>query len=288
MATASSSSWSSETHRRRRRLRIPIAASHHVTRWLAVRFPGTFPLLFVYGYPKSGTSWASQLIADALRLPYPQHSVLPIGFEAVQQTHASYSPANQRAAYVMRDGRDVMVSLYFHLIANRERSGNAARYRSIAGLGSPDQIHELMPEFIQGQASKPFSSSVNWAEHVSSRLDANANCPVLRYEDLLSDGVRALQLTLEAFSSREALGGAAAAAINRFDFGKTTGRERGQSDPSSFLRSGRQGEWIKYFSREAAEVFDRHFGEVLVESGYAAGRDWVSEHSESIVNTRSA
>ena len=54
-------------------------ASHHVTWFLGTRFPKSIPLVFVLGYPKSGTTWACQLAADYLQLPFPRYSLLPVG-----------------------------------------------------------------------------------------------------------------------------------------------------------------------------------------------------------------
>ncbi len=35
--------------------------SHHLTWFLGTRFPKAIPLVFVVGYPKSGTTWACRL-----------------------------------------------------------------------------------------------------------------------------------------------------------------------------------------------------------------------------------
>ena len=46
-------------------------ASHHVTWIIGTRAPKLVPLVFVVGYPKSGTTWAAQLVADYLQMPFP-------------------------------------------------------------------------------------------------------------------------------------------------------------------------------------------------------------------------
>lgn len=63
------------------------AASHHVTWFLGTRFTKAIPLVFVVGYPKSGTTWACQLVADYMQLPFPRYSLLPIGCPAVVHGH---------------------------------------------------------------------------------------------------------------------------------------------------------------------------------------------------------
>ena len=55
------------------------AASHCVTFFLGLKCPRSIPMVFVLGYPKSGTTWAAQLVADYLQMPFPQHSLQPMG-----------------------------------------------------------------------------------------------------------------------------------------------------------------------------------------------------------------
>ena len=78
---------------------------------LGTRFPKSFPFVFVIAYPKSGHTWAGQLIADYLQLPAPQNTLLPIGHPAVLFTHHRVWKGFQRGVYVVRDGRAVVNSL---------------------------------------------------------------------------------------------------------------------------------------------------------------------------------
>lgn len=271
------SCWTSATQHRRRRFRLAIAASHHCNLWLGKWFPKSFPFVFVVGYPKSGTSWASQMIADCLHLPYPQHAVLPLGFSAVLQTHTKYSPDLPRSVYVIRDGRDVMVSLYFHLAANKQVSQNPSIYRGVAGLSSSQTIRERLPEFIQGQARRPFSSSLNWGDHVRSFFAADMRSPLIRYEDLREHGSATLQRVVTTLTGKPVSDQTLNATLDRFSFQRLAGRQPGKHDPQSYLRSGQSGEWRKYFSRDAAETFQEHFGEGLIAGGYVRDDSWVSD-----------
>ncbi len=55
------------------KLRMRVA-SHNLTWLLGTRFPKSIPLVFVVGYPKSGSTRAAQLVSHCLELPYPRHA----------------------------------------------------------------------------------------------------------------------------------------------------------------------------------------------------------------------
>src|SRR5690606_3457682 len=90
--------------------------SHHVTWWLGRTFKKSIPLIYVTGYPKSGTTWLTQLTADYLQLPFPRYPILPVGCPAVMHGHEMVSPHDPPGVYLVRDGRDALVSLFFHLM----------------------------------------------------------------------------------------------------------------------------------------------------------------------------
>jgi len=55
-----------------------------------------------------------------------------------------------------------------------------------------------------------------------------------------------------------------------------SGREPGSEDQTAELRKGIVGDWRNHFTREAAEVFERHAGKELLLLGYETSADWVS------------
>src|SRR6188472_2305781 len=64
------------------------------------------------GYPKSGTVWLCQLMSTYLGLPYPREYRSPIAMASVIHAHWRYDPRIPASAYITRDGRDVLLSLY--------------------------------------------------------------------------------------------------------------------------------------------------------------------------------
>jgi hypothetical protein len=255
--------------------------SHHVTWFLGRRFPNTFPLTFVIGYPKSGTTWASQLVADYLQLPFPRNSLLPVGCAAVVHGHETVRRNDRNVVYLMRDGRDALVSQYFYHarpIAEGDHPTLTARQRRLyPGLVNKADIRANLAGFVARQMKKANSSNVNWGQHVRSYFEAdNANVVLLRYEDLLEDGVQALSQAMAQLTGKPADTDRAEATIRKFAFKQQSGRAEGTEDRSAFLRKGKAGDWINHFTRQAAQIFDQACGDDLVRAGYEPDRSWVS------------
>lgn len=257
----SRASWQSSAQARRRKFGRVIAASHYVTWFLGRTFPDAIPLVFVLGYPKSGTTWACQLIADILNLPFPQDSLLPIGFPAVVHGHETWTARYRRGVYVMRDGRDALVSLYFHLCGmDPAAAPDAARFT----------------QFIKSQLRRPTAAHANWSNHVRSFLEAGAEgIPLLRYEELLTDPVDTLGTAMLALTGRDFDRDRLQRTIEKYSFSQLSGRTPGQEDRTSYLRNGRSGDWRAHFTREAAELFAETCGDTLISAGYEVDYSWV-------------
>lgn len=267
---------------RRRRYRRLISLSHYTTFWLGTRFKKAVPLMFVLGYPKSGTSWVCQLVADHFRLPFPQHSILPIGFPAVVHGHEIPSNKYPLGVYVVRDGRDVMVSCYFHMLSDLLAGGKYHRYYAVFrefDLKAPAQVN--LPKFIESQAFVSPCRDGNWGKHVSAYLKLDQpGLKLLKYEDLRTDPVGAFSDLVEAMTGSKADENQVRETIGRFSFERLAGRSPNSENTNSYLRKGVVGDWRNYFNRESALAFDKHFGDALIQWGYETDRSWVESCSE--------
>jgi hypothetical protein len=257
-----------------------VQLSHHVTWFLGTRFPKAIPLVFVVGYPKSGTTWASHLVADYLGLPWPRLSLMPVGCEAVVHGHERVWERYPRCVYVMRDGRDALVSQYFFLTRGVPEGNHprltARQRRELPGLVNKANVRENLPRFLERQMTRPHSSRANWGEHVRSYLESNKSVALLRFEDLLRDGVGTLAQAMRELTDQEPDLERARESIDRYAFERRAGRQPGQEDRSAFLRKGQAGDWRNHFTREAAEIFDRYCGEMLIRAGYEPDHAWVA------------
>ena len=256
-----------------------VAVSHLITWQLGKRFPKAVPLVFVVGYPKSGTTWACQLAAAYLRLPFPRSSLIPIGFPAVVHGHEIVEDAYPHCIYVMRDGRDVMTSLYYHirrLLLGGERRFLPADQHSIYLDGDdPEIVRQNFPRFLETQMHRTIGCKRSWGSHVQSYLQGQRpQVACLKYEDLIAGNADALATQLAKLDGNEPSVERAQFILDDYSFAKTSGRKPNVEDKSSFMRKGIAGDWKNHFTREAGEVFDQHCGDALVSAGYATDRNW--------------
>ncbi len=259
--------------------------SHTVTWMLGQRFPETFPLVFVVGYPKTGTTWACQLVADYLMLPFPRYPLLPIGFEAVVHGHELVRSRYRRGVYVMRDGRDALVSQYFYVTRYLSEGDNPAIPRVhrhlFPGMKNKADVAGNLPAFLEQVLTRPITSRP-WHEHVRSFYEVNnPGVVMLRYEDLVDTGAPALAEAMGRLTGEQPDLDRAAMSLQKFAFEKLSKRKVRQQG-AAFLRKGRSGDWVNHFTREAAEIFDRHAGEALIQAGYEHDRSWVTTTPQQI------
>lgn len=234
---------------------------------------------YACGYPKSGTVWLAELMAAYLHLPYPQNYLLPVLMPSVVHSHWRYAESRSKCVYIVRDGRDVMVSYYFHFLSEM-RSGRspgwtADRKKKLLAMRPGvelDDVQAILPAFIELEFESPRGIRINWADHVRQWLGgvSNGNVAVVRYEDLLVDGPQKLGDAIEHLDPRRDRSDDRLKQVFEFlSFRNVTGREPGSEDRSAFRRKATPGDWRTHFSEEAVATFDRRCGAILAELGYS-------------------
>lgn len=260
-------------------------AAHASTKAIAMTCGDAFPYYHVCEYPKSGGTWLARMVADCLQVPFPQNSVLPLGFSCVVQSHWSYSRRLTNAVYLHRDGRDVMVSYYFHRLRDiqlRESpfwQDHARDYERLFGKGyDPDDTARNLPIFIENEFARPRGARKNWADHVTSWLEARGREGVVfaSYEGLLADCRSEMRKIMDGLGRPDVDDWKIDAAVEKFSMRRQTGRRAGQEDRKDFIRKGVAGDWKNHFTRECAERFNELAGEALVALGYVADKGWVA------------
>lgn len=254
------------------------------TRHIALRRGRLLDMSIGCGYPKSGTVWLCQLMASYLGAPYPQNYYSPIAMRSVVHAHWRWDARLPPTAYIVRDGRDVMVSFYFFHMRTLQQSRDPSlrfrlsrKYSRLLGTRfDPMDIRSNLPRFIESTMTEgPATRGMPWHAHVRDWTENDhKNVAIVRYEDLLHDTATELAELMARLTKSEPNLRRAELAAARYSFQETTGRIGGLEDRSSFHRKGIAGDWKNHFTLEAGEVFDTYAGDVLMHLGYAGNRDW--------------
>jgi hypothetical protein len=146
--------------------------------------------VFIVGYPKSGNTWFQHLVSGLVHGVDARMSPPVLAYDLVPDVHFNafyrrYStpmffkshhlprPAYRRVVYLLRDGRDAMVSWFHYLEALRRAKLD---FLQLVTHGAPE-----MP--------------CKWHEHVEAwlRNPHGADMLVIKYEDLLAQPVEELE-----------------------------------------------------------------------------------------------
>jgi aryl sulfotransferase len=170
----------------------------------------------------------------------------------------------QTVIYMVRDPRDVAVSLAHHL--GREVGWAVDRLADPDMTLSPtrERIRHLLPQWIG-----------HWSDHVLSWIDG-ADCPVhvLRYEDCLTDPLAAFKPALSFAELGPVDDDDLALAIDRARFDRLRDQEAETGFPERsivadrFFRRGIAGSWRDEMTAADARRVERSHAEVMKRLGY--------------------
>lgn len=256
------------------------SASNRATRQIGRRWGDAFPMFFICEHPKSGGTWLGSMIADCLQLPFPKRPAAPIAMPAVVHAHWDFDPRLHRTTHIVRDGRDVMVSFYFHFVRHAQsRAGNRDEplVRTLRRLfGRDADLNDTlahMPRFIDHIFRRPLGSTLNWRDYVEAWSDRPGVVQAC-YERLLECVEPELGRILTELTGKSPDAWRVRLAAEKYSMRLQTGRAPGQENRASFIRKGVAGDWVNHFSREARECFDDRAGDALLSLGYESDREW--------------
>lgn len=226
--------------------------------------------VFIVGHPKSGSTWFQNLVAgvvygvDPEFAPYalirdlvPGHAqkyYKRYGTPTFFKSHHPPQPQYKRVIYIVRDGRDVMVSYFHHIRGGKNKD----------------------IEFLKVVQGKDVPWPYKWHEHVEAWLNNpyQAQMLVIKYEDLKQDTVKELRRFCgfvgverdEAFLQRVG---------EKATFEKLRQKEinlgiayPNWSPAQLFMRRGQVGSHKDEMPAEVLEVFLRDAGDTLRKLGY--------------------
>ncbi len=234
---------------------------------------------FIASYPRSGNTWTRFLIANLI---HPQDPVTFANIESIIpdasalssralrrvprprliKTHEYFEPRYRKVIYLVRDPRDVALSLYHF----------RRKYRSV------DDSYPI--EQYVAQRFLPGDLDVSWGEHVGSWLGTRMNHPgflLVRYEDLLQDPVHELS-RLAAFlgisATRDTLSQAVErSSANRLRELEKAGHEawvttKGKRADVPFIAAAVAGGWKQKLPEPSVALIESAWGQLMNSLGY--------------------
>lgn len=252
----------------------------HLIYWASigmdVALPTQEPGVYVLGYIKSGTNWLCHLLSSALDIPIlePWKMTLPTARAHIYHMHRfiPLDSVRRRTVYLMRDGRDTMVSRYFHVTSGGGIAKNKLE-KTLKRTLTPNNIRENLADFIRLMQTSNVAT-LDYRSHILEWMKHKDKYITLRYEMMLQDTSAELRRAVDGVSLRPIGQDKVNRAVELHDFTRLTKRKQGDEDSDSFIRKGISGDWRNYFTAEAARVFDDYAGDILYELGYEQDRNW--------------
>ena len=224
--------------------------------------------IVVNEYPKSGGSWFSQMLSAAVDIPYPRNR-LPCLNTCLMQCHVLNPRGMRNVVVVWRDGRDIVVSYYHHLMIGHEYQGYqvAKQNAEKIGISDPENIRENLPAFIDALMERKIGPRFSWPQFVET-WSKRQGIVETRYEDLLVKPEQELSRVVHELTSGFPEDALVKEIVERYSFQSQSGRSSGTEEQGKFLRKGVAGDWVNYFSDDAIERFNFHAGDALNKLGY--------------------
>ncbi len=240
-------------------------------------------------YPKSGGTWLGQLVSEYLDIPFPRNE-FPVMKKSLM--HGHYLPKhigkNNKVIYLVRDGRDVLISFYHHQLVwndkNKKEVHNVNYHRKEVGFTDYENVQKNILSYMKYSYEHKLSKMRrfvfpgNWQEYNSIWLKVAQNNPkvyIVRYEDLLEDAERTLENLIKDFFNKTDIDKERLkAVVQKFSFENQTKRTKGEESTKSFLRKGIKGDWKNYFQEEEKAAFKEYAGDLLIQLGYENNNDW--------------
>jgi len=232
-----------------------------------------FQTLTINEYPKSGGTWIGQMLSHVTGMPFPRNR-LPVLTDSIMHGHYFKTHGMRNVLIVWRDGRDVLVSQYYHWLFENEKGNSrlVEMCRGDLGFNDYNDIETNLPKFAEYVFRRKKPLGYSWSDFVNQWI--NQNVTFVKYEDMRTNPVAELVRITKELAGIELEDGRANQIVENYSFEKQSGRSVGDQQTNKFLRKGIVGDWKNHYTEESRAVFKHYAGGELVALGYEKSRDW--------------
>lgn len=255
--------------------------------------------IIVVGYPKSGTVWATRLVAELMDCPtigfwgLDKETPVSEGADRISNYccyHAHHLYNNIQSAsmepihkiiYIVRDPRDIIVSgafdFMFYYTFLRDKKilklvrnlyfGKWIKILYFKAIPLKFRVLKMYNTLRFGAVGMDYLE-LNWGEHLKSYL--NRDILIIRYEDLLSDSLNTAKEILRYLSynkSEERI--KEDIAKQSFKNKKKEFELKGERVRAKHLRKGESGKWGNYITIEQSEIIKKDFSQMMKYFNYS-------------------
>lgn len=232
----------------------------------------------VVEFPKCGGSWIRNMIRTYLGsgLYLGDRLIFP---DAVIHTHRLFRRSFAWPVVVVRDPRDMYVSMYHHENFYEGRATVAALervYRHDPAKSPADDF----AAYLEAKLTTVTHPVFFYSQFIDSWLGRPGSC-LVRYEDFLEDAEREL-IRVIRFLDREVDVARIESVVQENSFESQTrksygeSRSSGEEDRSKFLRKGVAGDWRNIFNEKSCNLIRRFEGVSMRRLGYEPDDSWAA------------
>ncbi len=195
--------------------------------------------------------------------PFPQRRIISPLYISYESFHSLPKPENHRAFFVVRDPRDLVVSHYFSSkFSHVENPGIIEERKQLEDLSETEGMAVHMRYMAERGI---FDALRSWAEHSSD----DDRIQIFRFEDLV--GSEQLHWVMQLMSHCDIAipQPNLENVLERLSFARLSGgRKPGQENKHHKYRSGKAGDWKKYFDESLQALFKEVAGDLCDVLGY--------------------
>lgn len=247
--------------------KLPLHASRYAHQKLN---PLLFETLNVNEYPKSGGTWICRMLRDITGWRFDDNAIPRPGNSIVKYHRMPLNVASQIA--IVRDPRDVFVSLYFHSRAVfRDDPFNSAIVGATKEVLSPEDDEKTqIAKFIDRLLTDPIYPRFSWRDFYQYHLDRGT--PIFRYEDFREQPKQTLESLLEV-REIEVTSTRLSEVIEKHSIEKILAKrnadESADRGGANFVRRGKVGGFNDYLDDAMQARIEQAQGPVMAAFGYS-------------------